>query len=236
VSLGSSIIRPHARPHNGLHYERTSHSVSPNVAEFKQFDAAIGYATIAADEGFAMSTRPRDRAAMDDAKAILNRVRQLVRALRAFDKKAQARFGFGAAQMFILHVLHHDDDLTLNELADRTATDQSSASLAVGKLVAEGYIRRAPGEDRRQVRLSLTPKGRAIVRKAPPAAQERIMESVQNMPPAERAQLMALLDKLMEGMLPPDDGTAPMLFQEEAERPKKRAGSGAKRSRTQDRR
>lgn len=85
-----------------------------------------------------MGVRRRDRAASDDAKAILNLVRQLVRPLRAFEKQAQTRFGFGAAQMSILHVLHHEDDLLLNELADRTATDQSSASLAVGKLVSDG--------------------------------------------------------------------------------------------------
>ena len=168
-----------------------------------------------------MGVKRVDRAAMDDAKAILNRVRQLVRALRTFEKQAQSRFGFGAAQMFILHVLHHEDDLPLNELADRTATEQSSASLAVGKLVSDGYVKRTPSEeDRRQVRLSLTAKGRALVRKAPPAAQERIMESVQAMRPSDRAHLMALLDNLMAGMLPADNGSLPMLFQDE-EAPKK---------------
>lgn len=171
-----------------------------------------------------MGVKRGDRAAMDDAKAILNRVRQLVRALRSFERQAQSRFGFGAAQMFILHVLRHEDDLSLNELAERTATDQSSASLAVGKLVSDGYVRRTPSEDdRRQVRLSLTAKGRALVRKAPPAAQERIMESVRAMRPADRAHLMALMDDLMSGMLPADDGRSPMLFQDEHNTPVKTA-------------
>lgn len=179
-----------------------------------------------------MAVKPRDRAAMDDAKAILNRVRQLVRTLRSFEKQAQSRFGFGAAQMFILHVLQHEENLSLNELADRTATDQSSASLAVGKLVSDGYIRRTPGEeDRRQVRLSLTAKGRALVRKAPPAAQERMMESVRAMRPTDRAQLMALLDDLMSGMLPANDGRPPMLFQDEQGTEGKAAGKRGARAR-----
>jgi DNA-binding MarR family transcriptional regulator len=170
-----------------------------------------------------MGVKRMDRAAMDDAKAILNRIRSLVRALRAFEKQAQSRFGFGAAQMFILHVLDHEDDLSLKELADRTATDQSSASLAVGKLVNDGYVlRKLSEEDRRQVRLSLTSKGRALVRKAPPAAQERIMESVQAMPSADRAHLMALLDALMGGMQPAENGRSPMLFQDEERTPAKR--------------
>lgn len=180
-----------------------------------------------------MGVKRQDRAAMDDAKAILNRVRQLVRALRSFEKQAQSRFGFGAAQMFILHVLQDEDELSLNELADRTATDQSSASLAVGKLVSDGYVRRTPSEeDRRQVRLALTAKGRALVRRAPPAAQQRIMESVRAMRRSDRAHLMALLDDLMSGMLPADDGRSPMLFQDEQSPPrmtaKKKGEGGAK--------
>lgn len=168
---------------------------------------------------------------MDDAKAILNRVRQLVRVLRAFDKQAQTRFGLGAAQMFILHVLQHHDELSMNELADRTATDQSSVSLAAGKLVTEGYVRRdVSEEDRRQVRLSLTAKGRALVKRSPPAAQERIMDSVEAMPPGERAQLMALLDKLMAGMTDADD-RPPMLFQDEREAPKRRTSPRRPKSR-----
>jgi DNA-binding MarR family transcriptional regulator len=120
-----------------------------------------------------MASKKHRAAAADDAKAILNRIRRLVRALRMFDKEAQSRFGIGAAQMFILHVLSASEELSLNELAERTATDQSSASLAAARLVDEGYVKRLVSEeDRRQVRLSLTPKGRALVRRSPPAAQE----------------------------------------------------------------
>lgn len=162
------------------------------------------------------------RSAMDDAKAILNRIRQLVRVLRSFDKQAQARYGFGAAQMFILHVLQGEEDLSLNDLADRTATDQSSASLAVGKLVAEGYVRRTTSaQDRRQVRLSLTRKGRALVKRSPAAAQERILGSVREMSASERARLMGLLDRLMAGLAPSGGGKAPMLFQDEGPPAKK---------------
>lgn len=163
-----------------------------------------------------MPAKRRNRESVEDAKAILNRIRRLVRVLRTFERQAQSRYGFGAAQMFVLHVLQQEDDLSLNELADRTATDQSSASLAVGKLVSDGYVQRLTStEDRRQVRLSLTAKGRAIVKRAPPAAQERIMDSVQSMSSSERSRLMTLLDQLIRGMGAGDDAHAPMLFQDE---------------------
>lgn len=163
------------------------------------------------------TTSKRSTAAVDDAKSILNRIRQLVRVLRAFEKEAQSKCGVGAAQIFILHVLQQESELSMNDLADRTATDQSSVSLAVGRLVDEGYVRRSIDDvDRRQVRLSLTPRGRGLIRRSPPAAQEKIMDSVANMSASERAQLVSLLDKLMGGMGGPG-GQVPMLFQDDAE-------------------
>ena len=50
------------------------------------------------------------------------------------------------------------------------------------------------------VRLSLTPKGRALVRRIPPAVQERLLESAEQMTRRERAELMQLLDKLLRGL------------------------------------
>ncbi len=179
-------------------------------------------------------TKRRVLTATDGAKAILNRIRQLVRALRTFEREAQSRYGVGAAQMFILHVLQQEDDLSLNELAGRTATDQSSVSLAVGRLVEEGYIRRTQSaEDRRQVRLSLTPKGRALVRRSSPAAQERIIEIVADMPASDRARFVALLDTLIEGLGEDRADRAPMLFLDlvESERPARRNIARTVRSR-----
>lgn len=168
-----------------------------------------------------MAAGPEKRRATEDGKAILNRLRQLVRALRVFEKDTLRRYGIGAAQMFILHILAEEDELSMNDLADRTATDQSSASLAVTQLVRKGCVRRRVGsEDRRQVLLSLTPKGRRIARRSPPAVQDLILASVASIPAADRGQLMRLLDKLMSGM-GVEKGRAPMLFQDPP-RPRRR--------------
>ena len=152
--------------------------------------------------------------AAQDAKAILNRIRRLVRALRSFEKDAQVRFGLGAAQMFIVHVLSQDDGISLNELAERTATDQSSVSVAVARLVEEGYVRRdVTPADRRRVELSLTSKGKNLVRRAPPAAQEQILAGVTAMPAGDRAELTRLLDEVI-ARIGGADAEAPMLFQD----------------------
>ena len=151
----------------------------------------------------------------DDGMRILNSIRQLVRALRLFDREAQSKYGVTAAQMFVLHAIDQDEGLSLNALAARTATDQSSASVVVQRLVEAGYVlRTAVPSDRRRIELRLTPRGRAIMRKAPPPAQQKILETVAAMPPRDRKELAVLLETFVQ-----EFGVrgkkAPMLFEED---------------------
>jgi DNA-binding MarR family transcriptional regulator len=151
----------------------------------------------------------------DEGTRILNSIRQLVRALRLFDREAQSRYGVTAAQMFVLHVLDQEEGLSLNGLAARTATDQSSASVVVQRLVEGGYVSRtALPEDRRRIVLRLTAKGRTVIRKAPPPAQQQILATVASMSPADRKQFAALLETFVASF--GVRGNPPMLFEDES--------------------
>jgi DNA-binding MarR family transcriptional regulator len=153
--------------------------------------------------------------AKDDAKRILNSIRQLVRALRLFDREAQSKYGISAAQMFVLHALDQDEVLSLNGLAERTATDQSSASVVVQRLVDAGYVTRtAKKEDRRHIELRLTAKGRAVLRKSPPPAQQRMMATVEKMSARDRKQFVELLEGFV-GAFGVRGKKAPMLFEDD---------------------
>lgn len=152
----------------------------------------------------------------DEGKRILNAIRQLVRALRLFDREAQSKYGISAAQMFVLHALDQDEVLSLNALAEKTATDQSSASVVVQRLVDAGYVSRtARKEDRRHIELRLTPRGRAVSRKAPPPAQQKILAIVESMSARDRKQFARLLETFVDefGV---QGKKAPMLFEDEA--------------------
>jgi DNA-binding MarR family transcriptional regulator len=150
-----------------------------------------------------------------EAPRILNSIRQLVRSLRLFDREAQTKHGISAAQMFVLHALSEEDGISLNALAERTATDQSSASVVVQRLVDGGYLTRtAKQEDRRHIVLRITPKGRTITRRSPPPAQQRIIAAVEAMPPRDRKAFARMLETFVEEV----GGKAkkvPMLFEEE---------------------
>ena len=154
----------------------------------------------------------------DEGTRILNSIRQLVRALRLFDRQAQTKYGLTAAQMFVLHAIDQEEGLSLNALAARTATDQSSASVVVQRLVEGGYVlRSARAEDRRRIELRLTPKGRTVIRKSAPPAQQKILATVAAMPPRERKQFAALLEGFVNafGVRGPK---APLLFEDDPRR------------------
>lgn len=161
-----------------------------------------------------MATRTQSPNTPDEARRILNSIRQLVRALRLFDREAQSKHGISAAQMFVMHALEKEDGLSLNELAERTATDQSSASVVVQRLVDAGYVTRTQRkDDRRHVELRVTAKGRAVTRRAKPPAQQKILAAVDEMPARDRKAFAKLLEEFVDhfGV---EKGKVPMLFED----------------------
>ena len=75
-------------------------------------------------------------------RAVLDSIRRIVRALRESSRKTERSVGLGAAQLFVLQRLAGAPPLSINELADRTLTHQSSVSVVVSRLVRAGLVAR----------------------------------------------------------------------------------------------
>lgn len=169
-----------------------------------------------------MAAQAKRTETQPEGKRILNSIRQLVRALRLFDREAQSKHGISAAQMFVLHALDQEEVLSLNELADRTATDQSSASVVVQRLVDAGFVTRTPRkDDRRHVELRITARGRTVIRRSPPPAQQKILGAAAELPARDRKAFADLLETFVEGF-GIRGHKAPMLFEDDPP-PKRRS-------------
>src|SRR5436190_20552831 len=72
----------------------------------------------------------------------MNAVRSIVRALRINTRAIESQMGISLAQLFVLQQLADRPANSLNELAERTATHQSSVSVVVRRLVDSGYVSR----------------------------------------------------------------------------------------------
>ena len=148
---------------------------------------------------------------MNDSQRILDCIRKLVRYLRINDRAAQAQVGLSGAQLFVLNELGRTPSMSLSELAQRTLTDQSSVSVVVTRLVDAGYVARdRDSSDARRLVLNLTKNGRSVLQRAPLPPQERILEVIERISPADRKRFADLFGKVLDD-LGEAGGAAPML-------------------------
>jgi DNA-binding MarR family transcriptional regulator len=158
---------------------------------------------------------------MTDSQRVLDAIRRLVRHLRVADRAAQTELGLSAAQLFVLSELGKTPAISLGELAERTHTDQSSVSVVVARLVDAGLVQRErAGEDARRLELSLTRAGRSVVQRAPTVMQEKILNAVGTMPAAEQKRFADSFKRLLDEI--GAEGKAPMLFEDEKPKPRKK--------------
>ena len=159
----------------------------------------------------------------DDTARAMNAVRSVVRALRLNTRSIEGKLGISLAQLFVLQQLADRPADSLNELAERTATHQSSVSVVVRRLVDRGLVTRvASPADRRRVQIALTPEGEAMLRGAPPTVQGDLMAGMARMKPDQQSTLAELLELwvLASGI---DLAAPPMMFEDE---PAARVASG----------
>jgi DNA-binding MarR family transcriptional regulator len=147
----------------------------------------------------------------------MNAVRSIVRALRINTRAIELKMGISLAQLFVLQQLAERPADSLNELAERTATHQSSVSVVVRRLVERGFVSRtASATDKRRIEISVTPAGRLLLAGAPVTVSTQLVDALQLMTAAERDTLGSLLERWVRDAHI-DLATPPMLGEDEAE-------------------
>jgi DNA-binding MarR family transcriptional regulator len=144
----------------------------------------------------ALDTEDREHASQPRvARAAMDSLRRVVRALRASNAGVEREHRLSAAQLFVLRQVAERPGQSLNELAQRTLTTQSTVSEVVGRLVQHGMIaRESDARDRRRVLLTLSDIGRDVLSRAPETVQERLVQGFQTLSPAMQSALADGLD------------------------------------------
>jgi DNA-binding MarR family transcriptional regulator len=128
-------------------------------------------------------------------------MRRIMHALRSSARRAEARVGVTGAQLFVLQILAESPALSMNELAERTVTHQSTVSTVVNRLVRRRLVTKSRSpEDGRRVELRLSPKGKALVQRSPEVAQSRLIEGLRALPETEGRELARMLRRLVTVM------------------------------------
>ena len=119
------------------------------------------------------------RRSAQEVREVLDSFLRIVRLLRLSSRQAERQVGLSGAQLFVLQKLSEARMLSVSDLADRTHTHQSSVSVVAQALVDRGMIaRRRAADDARRLELTLTPAATTLLRKAPGAAQDRLIGAI----------------------------------------------------------
>jgi DNA-binding MarR family transcriptional regulator len=109
----------------------------------------------------------------------MNHLRRIVRALELYSREVEATHGLTGPQLWALWSLANGGPMSLKALAEAMHLDPSTVVGVVDRLEAKGLVVRGKdATDRRKISLSLTPKGRALEKKAPHPAQDRLVKGL----------------------------------------------------------
>lgn len=146
-------------------------------------------------------------------RASLVLVRTLVARLSSTARAVERRTGITNAQLFLLRELASHGPLSVNELAGRARTQQSTVSTVVSRLARAGYVRKARAElDGRRAVLTATERGRSLLRHAPAPPTAALLAGLERLRPREARALATGLRALV-GALGPGARPAGMLFE-----------------------
>jgi len=131
-----------------------------------------------------------------DVSRAINALRRMVRGLRSAAEGIERGLKVSAAQLFVLSELAQVPDQSVKDLAAVTMTTHSTVSQVVSQLIAKGLVTRTvDASDGRRAVLRLTRQGVNLVKRAPRAIQEDLIEGFGTLRPSERRGLASGLEK-----------------------------------------
>lgn len=146
--------------------------------------------------------------------AVVHAVRRIARGLRMAAVRTQSQLGISAAQLFVLRHLADGAAHSIKDLAHVTVTDRSSVAALVDRLAACGLVQRErDARDLRRAAIRITASGADLLERAPVAPTELLLESLEQLPDDQLADLATGLEQLVHAM-GLESAPAPLLFED----------------------
>jgi len=143
---------------------------------------------------------------------ILNAIRQMIRAADIDSRKLAAEHQVTAPQLMCLMAVVEKGSITAADIAERIHLSPSTLVGVLDRLEAKGLVRRdRNAEDRREVAVTPTHKGRALVAKTPFPLQYSLDSALRQLSEREQEQMAANTERLVDLMGAGDIEPTPML-------------------------
>lgn len=140
---------------------------------------------------------------------VLQQFRLIFGSMRRYFRLVEERCGMSGSQMWVLQEVQRRPEIGIGELANRMGVHQSTCSLLVDKLVAQGCLTKKRHQvDQRRVGLVLAERGVAALEALPGPAEGILPEALSSLPPAVLKTLNINLEELISHLPGKDENFA----------------------------
>lgn len=151
-----------------------------------------------------------DTSAYDES--ILRALRRIIRAVDLYSRQLSIRHSLTGPQLVCLRQLVQHGSMTPGRLAREVSLSPATISGILDRLERRGYItRNRRPEDKRQVLVSVTGRGRELTGQTPPPLHERFTRRLAELPEARQAEIHRVLGEVVAMMEADDIEAAPLL-------------------------
>lgn len=138
---------------------------------------------------------------LDVEDQILVALRRITRAIDLHSRTLLRDYGLTAPQLTTLHAISRLQPVTAGGIAKEIHLGHPTVTGITDRLDRRGLIQRTRGEvDRRNVSISLTHEGRAVLKQAPSLLQEQFHDRLGQLAIWERTQILATLQHIADMM------------------------------------
>lgn len=139
-------------------------------------------------------------------------LRKILRATELYGRKLASAAGLTAVQFRVLQIVSESATMTPKDISKQMGVSQATITSLIDKLEKQGMVCRTKSEaDRRQINITLTPRGVETVDTAPDALQQRYVRQFESLQEWEQAQLISSLERIAAMLDAAELDVAPVL-------------------------
>lgn len=143
---------------------------------------------------------------------VLIALRRIIRATDQNSKRLNRTAGLTIPQSVLMHAIETHPDATLSFLTETVSLSQATVTSIVDRLEERGLlVRRRNANDKRVINVSLTARGKELLRDAPPPLQQDFRERFYRLPEVQQTAIVGALDAVAAMMDARDIEASPIL-------------------------
>ena len=140
---------------------------------------------------------PRD----DAIFGIMQSLRRIFKAIQNYSHEVSKKYGITGPQLWVIKTISLDGRLSLGDLGKRMYLQPSTITGLIDVLEQKGYVARVRDrEDRRVIKVQLTPRGQRLAKKTPNPAQGKMIYGLTKLKGRELNLIFNSIQKLVEIM------------------------------------